>query len=74
MSKNTKKKNGARRKKTRQYGGNYMKKALEIAQITPGQISEYTVLHDDWCGFWKRKPCNCDPVFVTHPRRVEEEA
>ena len=24
-------------------------------------LSDVLVLHDDWCGSFKMRPCNCDP-------------
>ena len=26
-----------------------------------GEVNRLTVLHDDWCGIYKRKECNCNP-------------
>ena len=43
---------------------NYVKKVMEFARthnIPKGRLSEIAVIHDDWCGVFKGKRCNCDP-------------
>lgn len=45
-------------------GGVYLKrlyKAAEAGLITKGRFAHAKVYHDNWCGSYKGKPCNCDP-------------
>ena len=46
-------------------GGNYMKKVLPIAYaFPPGTLWDITCYHDDWCGIYNGRRCNCDPDLV----------
>lgn len=44
---------------------NYMKRLLGMGEALPhdGGTHVVTVMHDDWCDFWKGKRCNCSPDF-----------
>lgn len=45
--------------------GNYVEKVERLnaeSRRRPGQLREVFVMHDDWCGVFKGKPCHCDPV------------
>lgn len=49
-------------------GGNYMKKVLPIASAFPQGTDLYaTCYHEDWCGIYDGRPCNCDPDVVVVP-------
>jgi hypothetical protein len=40
---------------------NYHAKVMALTKgLQPG-VSSIRVAHDDWCGIYKRKRCNCDP-------------
>jgi hypothetical protein len=30
---------------------------------TPGEVNLIDIMHDDWCGVFSRKPCNCNPII-----------
>jgi hypothetical protein len=35
--------------------------AAAAAGVQPGTVTLARVQHDDWCGFFRGRPCNCDP-------------
>lgn len=42
---------------------NYLKKIIQMVQegkLHKGNLSLAQILHDDWCGIYKRKNCDCD--------------
>jgi hypothetical protein len=41
---------------------------LEKLPPVPGQFTELATLHDDWCGIWEGRDCDCDPIVM----RMEE--
>jgi hypothetical protein len=43
--------------------------ALISGQISnqPGTVNLIQVLHDDWCGIFRGKSCNCSPVIKVKP-------
>ncbi|MER2520225.1 MAG: hypothetical protein ABTQ34_06000 [Bdellovibrionales bacterium] len=44
--------------------GNYLAPTVLAAMSTPHQTSDImhvVVFHDNWCGVYKNKPCNCNP-------------
>ena len=43
---------------------NYLKKIRQYAakhKIPAGSIQDLVVEHDDWCGIYRNRRCNCDP-------------
>ena len=30
---------------------------------TPGEVNLIDVMHDDWCGVFSGKSCNCNPII-----------
>lgn len=34
---------------------------LATGQIKPGEVYHDVIYHDDWCGIYFDKRCNCDP-------------
>jgi hypothetical protein len=45
-------------------GGNYIKKVLDFTNAHPEVqtgVNHIAVKHDDWCGVYNSKPCNCNP-------------
>jgi hypothetical protein len=32
------------------------------ARVRPGTVNEMRVAHDDWCGIFQGRVCNCNPV------------
>ncbi len=42
---------------------NYMTKVIDLVRQQPAESGDHHVkiLHDDWCGFFKGRACNCDP-------------
>lgn len=48
---------------------NYMKKVLWLtATLPPGSIADIHISHDDWCGTFRGRRCNCDPDIRIEPR------
>jgi hypothetical protein len=44
--------------------GNYFEKVQEAIQSNPpkpGTINHVSIAHDDGCGIFRGKPCDCDP-------------
>jgi hypothetical protein len=33
----------------------------------PNGLRHIEVLHDDWCAFFKQRPCDCNPEIVSGP-------
>lgn len=53
---------GSKKKKAR--APNYIAKLTKLTAtqpIIPGTIRHVDIYHDDWCAFYRGKPCNCDP-------------
>lgn len=55
-------------------GGNYREKALQqILEEGPGVYVQH-IAHDDWCGIWFGRKCDCDPDMrlerVAPPRQA----
>lgn len=51
--------------------GNYTKKLYEL--YLRGDIPDYShvdVYHDPHCGFFKGKPCDCDPVVKWQEMKI----
>ncbi len=49
-------------------GGNYMKKLLPIGLALPrGTLWDATCYHDNWCGIYDGRHCDCDPDIVIVP-------
>ena len=44
---------------------NYIKKLskLDLSDLTAGALHHITIAHDDWCGIYDDKLCNCDPYI-----------
>ena len=44
---------------------NYLDKVLKTAAETANpynlKVYHFTILHDEWCGIFKGKPCDCNP-------------
>lgn len=41
---------------------NYFEKLTDLmAGLEPGTVNHVMVRHDDWCGHFRGKPCNCNP-------------
>lgn len=49
--------------------GNDVKKCLGLYGhlVKPGEVHQIVANHDDWCRFFKHKPCNCDPDIKWAP-------
>ena len=44
---------------------NYLKKLLPIGlAFPPGTCFDATCYHDNWCGIYDGRHCNCDPDVV----------
>jgi hypothetical protein len=51
-------------------GGNYTDKLKEAGEkLTPGQVHEVDVCHDDWCAIFRDNPCNCEPEIRPRTRK-----
>ena len=49
-------------------GGNYVPKFSAIAAMLPaGGLYYLMTSHDDWCGLFRGRACNCDPDIVVRP-------
>ena len=47
---------------------NYTKKLLPIVSAVPqGTLWDVTCYHDNWCGIYSGRRCNCDPDVVVVP-------
>lgn len=51
---------------------NYTDEVIEAAlkmvnsnKYAKGGVAMINVKHDSWCGIFKRKPCNCNPIVET---------
>lgn len=56
---------------------NYKKKvqqAIQAGAFKRGEIYDIDVRHDDWCGVWVGKPCNCDPDITIGPAHVRGDS
>lgn len=40
--------------------------------LRPGTITHVEILHDDDCGFWSGKPCDCEPEILSGPGITEK--
>ena len=50
---------------------NYFEKLLrfiETHRLTPAQITEIDVWHDDWCRVYRGGYCNCNPEIKLRPK------
>ena len=50
----------------------YMRQALEHGKDRAGEIVHVEVRHDDDCGIFKDRACDCEPV-VESGKRVEKK-
>lgn len=41
-----------------------LNKAHESGIIEYGRVTNVEVQHDDWCGVYSGKHCNCDPEII----------
>jgi hypothetical protein len=51
---------------------NYLQVLRDFAaenRLPPGSMTEVETLHDDWCGIFQGKRCDCNPVV----RRAEAD-
>jgi hypothetical protein len=49
---------------------NYMKRLWELylqGKIPEASLSWVDIYHDDWCGIYRGRYCNCDPVLRLLP-------
>jgi hypothetical protein len=51
-------------------GGNYEEKVAAFMEKHPelkaeGSINMLNISHDDWCGIFKGRACDCDPEIST---------
>ena len=55
-------------------GGNYvnlLREKLDLARkLHPVGLTEIQVMHDKWCAFNMRKPCNCNPDISIKGKKV----
>jgi hypothetical protein len=43
-------------------GGNYVARLQAVADaLEPGSTNEIRIEHDNWCGVWQRRACDCSP-------------
>ena len=55
---------------TNQEPGNYTVKLAELfaaGKVQPGRLQHAIVAHDDWCGVFSGRSCNCDPDVTILP-------
>ena len=46
----------------RRQKGNYVPLVLAAAaKAKPGLLTHVHIYHDDWCGVYKGRPCDCNP-------------
>lgn len=48
---------------------NYHRKLEEIYKtglLLPGKVYDMSSFHDNWCGVYKDKLCNCNPHIVVY--------
>jgi hypothetical protein len=53
---------------------NYMKKLIEMYRrglIPVVAVMLVDIYHDNWCGIYKNRHCNCDPDIVLPPLPIE---
>lgn len=36
-------------------------------KLLPGRLYHMDIYHDNWCGIWSGRKCDCDPDIVTRP-------
>jgi hypothetical protein len=52
---------------------NYMKKLVELykqGKLPTRGVSDIYFFHDDWCGIYRGRRCNCEPNIEIRPRRM----
>ncbi len=55
-------------------GGNYRAEVIRQGlKLPPGRLYHTNIYHDDWCGIWSGRKCNCDPDIVMRPHAAEDE-
>lgn len=56
-------------------GGNYCAEVIRQGCKLPpgGQLYHVDIYHDDWCGMFSGRTCDCDPDIVIRPDLVESE-
>ena len=51
----------------------YLRQALEHGKDDPrGEIVHVEIRHDDWCGIFEGRPCDCNPD-VESGKRVDRK-
>jgi len=48
-------------------GGNYRQRLLRQLRDRPVGVYVQRIAHDDWCGIWFGRKCDCDPDIVIRP-------
>ena len=49
-------------------GGNYRAEMIRQGlKLPPGRLHHTDIYHDDWCGIWSGRKCNCDSDIVVRP-------
>jgi len=47
-------------------GGNYRAEMIRQGlKLLPGRLCHIDIAHDDWCGIFSGRECDCDPDIVT---------
>jgi hypothetical protein len=49
---------------------NYMKKLLELREqgkLPTEGVSDVFIFHGDWCGIYRGRRCNCQPIIEVRP-------
>ena len=49
---------------------NYMKKLVELykqGKLPTAGVSDIYFFHDDWCGIYRGRSCNCEPIIEIRP-------
>jgi hypothetical protein len=52
---------------------NYYKKLLKLykaGKLRAASLSLVDIYHDDWCGIYHGRYCNCDPDIKIRPSRT----
>ena len=50
---------------------NYKKKLLTM-NFERGKMYDVEIVHDDWCGVFKDKECDCDPDIIVKEIKCEK--
>ena len=49
---------------------NYLRALLAGGwEVSPGEMVDVEIRHDDWCAHWRGAPCDCEPELTM--RRLE---